>query len=96
MVVIEMVDKISTAIDYSEYSAGVFIDLLKAFDTLNHHILYEKLEHYGIRGTALNWFKSYLSEFNMLSIIMLNRKGYVLNVAYHRALYYDLFCFLSI
>ena len=54
MAVIEMVDKISTAIDNSEYSAGVFIDLSKAFDTLAHHILYDKLEHYGILWTAIN------------------------------------------
>ena len=37
MEVIEMVNKISIAIDNSEYSAGVFIDLSKAFDTLDHH-----------------------------------------------------------
>ena len=61
MAVIEMVDKISTAIDNSENSAGVFIKLSKAFDTLDHHILYDKIEHYGIRVTALNWFKSYLT-----------------------------------
>ena len=51
MSVIEMEDNSSTAIDNSEYSAGVFIDLSEAFDTLDHHILYDKLEHYGIRGT---------------------------------------------
>ena len=56
-----MVGKISTATDNSEYSAGVFIDLSKAFDILDHHILYDKLEHYGIRGTTLNWIKSYLT-----------------------------------
>ena len=50
-----------------EHVIGIFLDLSKAFDTLNHAILIRKLQSYGIRGQALSWFKDYLS----------NRKQYV-------------------
>ena len=53
MAVIEMVDRISQAMDSNFYSAGVFIDLSKVFDTLDHKILLQKLEYYGVRGIAL-------------------------------------------
>ena len=43
-----------------EAAVGVFIDLKKAFDTVDHSILIEKLYHYGIRGTANKWICSYL------------------------------------
>ena len=45
-----------------KHSMGVFLDLSKAFDTLDHSVLISKLERYGIRGTLLEWFKSYLSD----------------------------------
>ena len=57
----EFVEKVTSAIDKQESSIGVFIDLKKAFDTVDHKILLSKLQCYGIRGLALDWIKSYLA-----------------------------------
>ena len=54
-------ETIREALDNNNFSCGIFIDLQKAFDTVNHEILLQKLNHYGIRGVANTWFKSYLS-----------------------------------
>ena len=58
---IHLINRISSAIDQRETTVGVFLDLSKAFDTLDHQILFTKLEHYGIRDVALQWIKSYFS-----------------------------------
>ena len=52
---------ISNAIDNKSLSLGIFLDLSKAFDSISHKILLQKLSRYGIRGVSLKWFNSYLS-----------------------------------
>ena len=58
---ISMTESIKNSLDNKKFGCGIFLDLQKAFDTVNHQILLDKLELYGIRGTALAWFRSYLS-----------------------------------
>jgi hypothetical protein len=54
------VRKIQEALDKGLLPVGIFFDLTKAYDVINHDILLEKLEHYGIRGKINGWLKSYL------------------------------------
>ena len=58
---IDLHDKISAALDNKKLAVGLFMDLSKAFDTVNYDILFMKLYHSGIRGVASDWIKSYLS-----------------------------------
>ena len=64
---LEITDRISTQLDQGKLPLAIYLDLSKAFDTIDHRILLDKLDYYGIKGTSLTWFKSYLS----------NRKQYV-------------------
>ena len=58
---INITELIRNALDSGQFACGVFIDFEKAFDTVDHEILLAKLSHYGIRGLANSWFRSYLT-----------------------------------
>ena len=58
---LEIIDIIGKDLDNGKLPIGVFLDLSKAFDTLDHTILLDKLLYYGIKGSELAWFKSYLT-----------------------------------
>ena len=64
---LELIDKISKQLDSNQTPICLFLDLSKAFDTLNHDILLSKLKYYGLTDAPLRWFNSYL----------LDRKQYV-------------------
>ena len=61
MPLVSLIDKITENLDRECPSIAIFIDFRKAFDTIDHHLLIKKLEHYGVRGIALNLIISYLN-----------------------------------
>ena len=67
LTIAQLADQIHESFENHNYTLGVFIDLSKAFDTIGHTILLEKLENYGFKAANLAWFRSYLT----------NRKQYI-------------------
>ena len=61
---ISVTENVRKALDKGNIDCGVFINLQKAFDTVDHQILLAKLDHYGICEVSFDWFKSYLSNCN--------------------------------
>ena len=59
---VKLTEAVRNTLDNKGLGCGIFIDLQKAFDTVNHRTLLSKLDRYGIRGCALKWFRSYLSD----------------------------------
>ena len=68
-VLINITENIRKALDGRNIGCGVFVDLQKAFDTVDHQILLAKLNHYGIRRVSNDWFKPYLSNRNQFVFI---------------------------
>ena len=72
---ISLTEDIRKNVDKGNIGCGIFVDLQKVFDTVEHDTLFAKLEHYGIRGIANQWLKSYL--FDRKQFVSIN--GHVSN-----------------
>ena len=57
---LELIDRVFQHLDTGKLPLSIFLDLSKAFDTLNHFILLDELKYYGLSNTPLSWFESYL------------------------------------
>ena len=77
----DLSQKVSTFLDNKLSALGIFVDLRKAFDTIDHSILLKKVEYMGVRGIALKWVASYLN----------NRRQYVSFLSEHSS-YADVVC----
>ena len=66
---IDVIDNVRNYIDQGELALGIYLDLKKAFDTVNHPILLSKLEHYGFRGHVNNFIGSYLNNRQQFTVV---------------------------
>ena len=69
MVLIDVIENIRNIIDKGEYALGIYLDLKKAFDTVDHNILLSKLSYYGFRGHTNEFIKSYLTDRKQYTIV---------------------------
>ena len=56
---IDLIEEITSSLDQGHYVVSLFLDLSKAFDTVKHQILLNKLKYYGLQQNENNWFQSY-------------------------------------
>lgn len=67
--ILDIVNGIQSNMDVGKFSCGALVDLKKAFDTVDHGILLQKLAHYGFRGFINDWFRSYLHERAQVTVV---------------------------
>ena len=69
LLLIKFTDKVRSLLDEGNYVISIFVDLTKAFETVDHEILLYKLDRYGIRGHANAFFRSYLTDRKQFTIV---------------------------
>ena len=77
MALITLLDNLRNILDSGNCRVGIFVDFQKAFDNVNHKILLGNLNCYGIRGIALDWFSSYLT--NRSQTVIYNDQEFEMN-----------------
>ena len=85
---IEITEKIRDALDKKQFACGIFIDLQKAFNTVNHDILLGKLNYYDVKGTSNMWFETLLKNIYQYTTIKEYSSDKLIST-------YDVFFFLS-
>ena len=58
----QLIEQMNDKFENISFTLTIFIDLSKAFDTVNHQVLISKINNYGVKGKNLSWFKSYLED----------------------------------
>ena len=72
---LEITEEIKQACDTGQFTCGVFLDVQKAFHTVNHTILLKKLTHYGIRSVANKWFQPFLEDRKQVTSVQGSRSA---------------------
>ena len=93
---IHLTDKIGEQLDKGYFGCGKFVDFQKVSDTIDYNILIQKLNYYGVRGTANNWFSSYFeNRTQFVSINGYSSDLFLFVVVYLRVPFWDLYYFSS-
>jgi len=79
LAVASLVSEITSSFENKKSSYCTFLDFAKAFDTVNHNIMLDKLKYYGVRGKSLLWFESYLKNRSQYTEVggFLSEQGYI-------------------
>ena len=87
---LELIDRIINKMDTNEIPLNIFLDLSKAFDTIDHTILLNKLKYYGLKGPTLNLFQSYLSNRNNIQKSKIpHLQFYLYRLVCHKVQFWD-------